>query len=103
MIAFRAYQFQRSHLEGWFWLVAIGLLAFTNPLGEGHFSLCLFKNLGWSFCPGCGLGHAIAFAFRGQFIESFKAHPLAIPAIIILLHRSYSILLKPLIINQKNK
>lgn len=97
------YQFKYSHLEGWFWIVAIALLALTNPMDHSHFSLCLFKNLGWGFCPGCGLGHAIAFVFRGELKQSFQTHPLAIPAIIILLHRSYTILVKPYIINQTKK
>lgn len=81
-------------MEGWTWLIAIALLAFTNPDSCGHFTLCLFKNLGFDFCPGCGLGHAIALLFRGRLAESWHAHPLALPAVAILLWRSYSLLLK---------
>jgi len=86
------YTFKRTHFEAWFWLVAIILLAFSNPVEEGHASLCLIKNLNIGFCPGCGLGHSIAWLFRGEFINSFKAHPLGIPAIIILLYRCFSLL-----------
>ncbi|MCU4177205.1 DUF2752 domain-containing protein [Carboxylicivirga sp. N1Y90] len=89
-----SYQFKKRHLEAYFWLLAIVLLAFTNPELDSHFSLCLLKNLGFDFCPGCGLGHSIAFIFRGRFAESWHTHPLAIPALLLLLYRSYS-LLKP--------
>ncbi len=77
-----------------FWLLAILLLALSNPAGEGHLSLCPLKNMGFNFCPGCGLGHSIAWLFKGQFASSFQHHPLGIPAVAILLHRSFN-LLKP--------
>lgn len=80
-------------LEGWFWLIAIASLAMTDPDQCGHFSLCLFKNLGIDFCPGCGLGHGISLLFRGRFVDSFDAHPLSLPAVVILLYRSYQLLL----------
>ncbi|MFT3738041.1 MAG: DUF2752 domain-containing protein [Breznakibacter sp.] len=79
--------------EGWFWLMAIALLAMSNPDACGHFSLCVFKNLGLGFCPGCGLGHAIALLFRGRIADSLAMHPMGIPAVIILLHRSYRLLI----------
>ena len=79
-------------MEGWFWLIAIALLTMTDPDQCGHFSLYLFKHLGIDLCPGCGLGHGIALLFRGRFIESFHAHPLALPAVVILIHRSYKLL-----------
>ncbi len=87
-----SYKFRVKHIEAWFWITAITILAFTNPTDQGHSSLCLIKNLNLGFCPGCGLGHSIAWFFRGEFLESFKTHPLGIPAIIILLLRSYNLL-----------
>ncbi|TAJ14182.1 DUF2752 domain-containing protein [Marinilabiliaceae bacterium JC017] len=86
------YQFKKNHLEAWFWLVALISLAFTTPGQEPHFTLCPIKNLGFDFCPGCGLGHAIMFLFHGQLANSWAAHPLGIPAVIILLWRSISLL-----------
>jgi len=88
------YQFKKSHLEAYFWILSLVLLAFTNPEAESHYSLCLFKNLGIDFCPGCGLGHSIAFFFNGRFVESWNSHPLGFLAIIILIFRAYK-LLKP--------
>jgi hypothetical protein len=81
-------------MEAWTWLIAIALLAMTDPDSCGHFTLCLFKNLGFDFCPGCGLGHGIALLFRGRLADSWAAHPLAIPAVIILLYRSYTLFAK---------
>lgn len=78
--------------EGCFWLVAIALLATSNPDACGHFSLCMFKHMGFDFCPGCGLGHAIALLFRGRIADSWAMHPMAIPAVALLLHRSYQLL-----------
>ncbi len=87
-----SYTFKRSHLEAFFWIVAILALALTNPAEEGHASLCLFRNTGLGFCPGCGLGHAISWLFRGQLAASFHSHPLGIPAVVILLIRSFNLL-----------
>ena len=87
-----SYTYKHSHLEAFFWIAAIVALALTNPAEEGHASLCLFKNTGLGFCPGCGLGHAISWLFRGQLQASFHSHPLGIPAVIILLTRSYKLL-----------
>ena len=97
------YNFKRSHLESWFWLIAIVMLAFSNPVEEGHASLCIVKNLNIGFCPGCGLGHSIAWLFRGEIIKSFNAHPLGIPAVIILLFRSFSLLKNDITIKKSIK
>ncbi|TRX62515.1 DUF2752 domain-containing protein [Carboxylicivirga sp. M1479] len=86
------YQFKNSHLEAYFWLIALVSLAVSSPDDASHYTLCIFKNLGFDFCPGCGLGHAITYLFHGQLIESWQSHPLALVAIIVLVYRSVSIL-----------
>ena len=86
------YQFRKKHIEAFFWIAAITALALTNPESPGHFSLCPLKNAGIDFCPGCGLGHAISWLFRGELAASFKSHPLGIPAVVILLSRSFRLL-----------
>jgi len=73
--------------EGYVWIAAIIFLGCINPSGESHFSFCLFKNLGISFCPGCGLGRSISFLLHGDVVRSFHAHPLGIVALPVLLHR----------------
>lgn len=74
-------------LEALLWLVGIGLLALMNPEGEHLFSFCPFSWLLEDGCIGCGLGHGIAYFFRGDIKASFEAHPLAVPALLLLLWR----------------
>jgi len=45
--------------------------------------------LGITWCPGCGLGHAISFLFHGDIRSSFHAHWLGAPALIVILYRIY--------------
>ncbi|MFI5251790.1 MAG: DUF2752 domain-containing protein [Bacteroidota bacterium] len=73
--------------EAWIWLLALLYMGLMNPTADSHFSLCLFKNLGFKYCPGCGLGHSISFLLHGQFAQSFHSHPLGIAAVPILIHR----------------
>ena len=79
-------------LEGFIWIAALVYLSlFVNPY-ENHFTICPLSNAGFEHCPGCGLGNSIALFFRGNFSQSFAAHFLGIPALIIILHRVYSII-----------
>ncbi|MBB3970099.1 DUF2752 domain-containing protein [Mucilaginibacter phyllosphaerae] len=74
--------------------MALACLAFTNPAGQSHFSLCPLKLLGFTWCPGCGLGHAISHLFRGDIKASFHAHWLGIPVLAVLLYRIYTLAVK---------
>lgn len=47
--------------------------------------------MGISWCPGCGLGHSIAYLFRGDLRNSFHEHWLGVPAVFIILYRIYSL------------
>ncbi len=67
------------------------MLALSNPAGD-HFSLCIFKFLGMDFCPGCGIGHSIAWLFRLNIERSISCHPLGIPALILLLFRIFQLI-----------
>ena len=86
-----SWAFNRRLLEAWIWIAALLALAFTNPQVDGHMSLCLIKNLGWNFCPGCGLGHSIAWLFKGEVRQSFQSHPLGIIAVAILFFRIFQL------------
>ena len=86
------YEFRRSHLEAFFWLAALIALGTFTPTEEGHSTLCLIRRFDLGFCPGCGLGHSIAWLFRGNISESFHAHPMGVPAVIILIGRIINIL-----------
>jgi hypothetical protein len=86
----------RSVAAGWYslylpeaiaWLAALLAMALMEP-GEAHlFSFCPFSYV-LEWCPGCGLGHAIAWLFRGEFMASWQAHPLGVPAVLLLSFRS---------------
>jgi hypothetical protein len=78
-----------KYFELIFWIAALISLALTNPGAQTHFTLCPLKLLGFTWCPGCGLGHAISFLFHGDIKSSFHAHWLGIPAVIVILHRIY--------------
>ncbi len=78
--------------EGFIWIASLLYLAFlVNPY-EVHFTICPLSNLGFEHCPGCGLGNSIALIFKGQFSQSFSTHILGIPALLIILHRIFTII-----------
>jgi hypothetical protein len=74
-------------VEAWIWIAALLFLGCLNPSGDPHFSVCLFKNLGIGFCPGCGIGHSISYLLHGELQQSIHTHPLGIIALPILMHR----------------
>ena len=88
IIAFLKFQ----NLEALIWIAGLTFLAIHNPADHSHFSVCPIKNLGFSFCPGCGLGESISHLFRFEFKESFSAHPMGLFAFIILFHRIFFLL-----------
>ena len=62
------------------WLAALIVLAFINPTAH-HLTLCPLSNMGFRYCPGCGLGRSISYLFRGDLSASFHMHPLGIFAL----------------------
>jgi hypothetical protein len=72
------------------WITGLILLPFAYH--TDGISICPFHNLGLTFCPGCGLGKSIVYIFHLDFYNSFDAHPLGIPALLIILHRIYTLL-----------
>ncbi|MEX0883865.1 MAG: DUF2752 domain-containing protein, partial [Cyclobacteriaceae bacterium] len=54
-------------LELYFWPVALlSLLAF-NPVEDSHFSICPIDRMGFTWCPGCGLGRSLGLLMRGDW------------------------------------
>lgn len=78
--------------EAFCWFIGLVLLAFLDPTAPHVFSLCPFSWVFENGCPGCGLGHAIAFLYRGQWHASWEAHPLAVPALLLLAGRQYRLI-----------
>lgn len=71
-------------------MIGLMLMATMNPYVEGV-SLCLLEALGFTFCPGEGLGHSIAFLFRGEFSESLEANLMGPVVVIGLSARIFTI------------
>jgi hypothetical protein len=70
---------------------AVAALAYTgvvvqavHPIfRENGATLCPFRMVTGIPCPGCGMGHALFFALRGDFAGSFRSHPLGIPLLVL--------------------
>ena len=83
---------KKLDFEAVFWLSAFAYLTFINPYSPKDLDLCLFSLAGIENCPGCGLGKSISMVFHGDFAGSFNAHPLGIPAIILIVKRIYTLI-----------
>src|SRR5690349_2195794 len=64
----RTLQFERI-----IWLLALLVLFFLDPARES-LSVCVFKIIGFDWCPGCGLGHSVHYALRLDLSTSFSEH-----------------------------
>lgn len=85
-----------------FWIAALLLLATTsqtNVTTHQEFSLCPLANLGFTWCPGCGIGRSLSHLLHGDVQESLRMHWFGIPALLILLGRIF-ILFKQLFIKR---
>ncbi|MEI7906308.1 MAG: DUF2752 domain-containing protein [Bacteroidota bacterium] len=74
------------------WCIALVFFIINDPHAVSSFFLCPLHNLGYNFCPGCGLGHSLSLFIHGYIAQSFSAHPLGIPAAFILLHRNLTLI-----------
>lgn len=75
------------------WVVlasGVTAMALLNPWADAA-SFCLINRLGFSFCPGTGLGRSVALLFRGEFAASFEMNVMGIPAVAILSARIITI------------
>jgi hypothetical protein len=71
-------------------------MAVSDPWTPALVDLCMIEALGFPYCPGEGLGHAIAFLARGEWqlaIDSHWASPLVVSGLLArsgsLLHHVY--------------
>jgi hypothetical protein len=84
--------YARVGLEAIVWIGAFIYLAVHDPYAQSEFTLCPLKNLGFHYCPGCGLGRSVSFLLHGDVVRSFETHILGIPATIIFFSRIISLL-----------
>lgn len=85
----------RVHFELISWLTFICVLYFL-PVDQSQQSLCLSRLLGFGKCPGCGLGHSICYALHGRINDSFQAHIMGIPGLLVIFNR-----IRHLLLNQR--
>lgn len=79
-------------IENLFWIAGLVFLAFIEPNSNKCFSICPIKNLGFHFCPGCGLGQSISLIFHGRIIDSFYVHPLGFFALVVIILRIFKLI-----------
>lgn len=78
---------KRIPLELVFWIAALIGIFFIDPYGPQHFTLCPLDNLGFQWCPGCGLGRAMSLLTKGDLKASWSMHPLAMFAFAVIAYR----------------
>ena len=83
----------RNNFEVICWVTGLTALYFMPENGSGP-TLCPFHWMGFKYCPGCGIGHAIHYAMHFQFATSFYYHPFGIAGLIIILLRIKQLLFK---------
>jgi len=60
------------------------IFLFIKPEFTDNFSLCVLHNVGFEYCPGCGLGSSIHEGLHLNFRESLSLHPLGIFAVFVI-------------------
>ncbi|MCH7401918.1 DUF2752 domain-containing protein [Belliella kenyensis] len=84
--------FRKLPFELIFWIGAlIGILR-IDPYSGDHFSLCPLDSLGFTWCPGCGLGRSMSLLSKGDFHASWSMHPLAMFAFAVIIFRIYELI-----------
>jgi hypothetical protein len=75
-----------------FWFFGIIGILLINPFSDHHATICPIGYLGFSWCPGCGLGRAMKLLTIGEWSASFKLHPFAGFAWVVILLRIKSLI-----------
>ncbi|WP_057936411.1 DUF2752 domain-containing protein [Algoriphagus resistens] len=79
-------------LELIFWLGSLVAILLLDPHGDSHLSLCPLSQLGFEWCPGCGLGRSMSLLARGEFQDSWHMHPLALLAYVVIISRIWQLI-----------
>lgn len=75
------------HFEWIALLLGLTAMAVMNPYIDNGTSWCLFESLGITFCPGDGLGHSVAYLFRGDYILAVEANFMGPGAVAVIVSR----------------
>jgi hypothetical protein len=79
---------QNTELILWLMALVFVWIMPTTPLQ----SFCVFKQLGITFCPGCGIGKAMHEAMHAQWLTSWHYHKFGLPALAIITWRILQLL-----------
>lgn len=71
-------------IEAGIWIAGLVAVCLADPTQKSLVDLCVFKLVGFSGCPGCGLGHALGFLARGEWILAIQSHWMS-PAVAVIL------------------
>ena len=88
------HRLQTIPLELILWIGSIIAILTINPYSDSV-SLCPLDNLGFDWCPGCGLGRGMNLLVRGEFLASWEMHPLSGLGFGVIFHRIW-VLIKQL-------
>lgn len=91
MKQFTAY-LNRFPLELVFWIGCLIAILILEPNSESHLSLCPLNQLGFDWCPGCGLGRSMNLLAYGEFQASWSMHPLGMVAFVVIFHRIWNLI-----------
>lgn len=72
-----------KHFEWMVFLVGLILLANLDPDSTKE-SWCLIDAIGFTYCPGEGLGHSISYFFRGDLFNALKMHLMGPIAVVVM-------------------
>ncbi|NVJ86212.1 MAG: DUF2752 domain-containing protein [Algoriphagus sp.] len=86
------HRLQKFPLELVFWIGSILAILTIDPWATQHLTLCPLENLGFDWCPGCGLGRSMNLLARGEFQASWDMHPLAALAYVVILSRIWNLI-----------
>jgi len=78
-----------------FWmgaLLMLGSAGLNSDPDASHLTLCPLANLGFDWCPGCGIGRAIACLLQGELMKSLEYHWFGLPALLIICLRIYTLM-----------
>ena len=91
----------KRHFEWVVFLAGLILMATMDPYTTAP-SFCLLERFGFPYCPGDGLGHSIAFLFRGEFSAAIKSNLFGPLAVAVLSYRIFTIW-HEMILNKKEQ
>lgn len=76
-----------KHFEWVALTLGLILMAAMNPYVDNGSSWCLLETIGFTYCPGDGLGHSIAYIVRGDYLRAVEANMVGPLAVLVISSR----------------